>query len=82
MIFHQVGENDRAIDLIKKALTIKPDDAEIHNSLGTALRDLGKQEDAFKNHQRAVNLDPQNDSFWGGMYGFWSKKNESGIVNC
>ena len=63
VIFHQVGEYDHTVDLIKKALTIQQDDAEIHNNLGIALRELGKQEDAFKNHQRAVALDPQNDSF-------------------
>ena len=32
-----MGENIRAVDLIKKAIDIKPDYAEAHNNLGTAL---------------------------------------------
>jgi len=34
VIAHQVGKNDIAVDLISKALAIKPDFAEAHYNLG------------------------------------------------
>ena len=37
---HQVGKNDLAVDLISKALEIKPDYAEAHNSCGVILKEL------------------------------------------
>ena len=42
----QEGENDIAVDLIGKALAMRPDYAEAHNNLGNALRELGKVDDA------------------------------------
>ena len=42
VIAHQVGNNDIAVDLITKALAIKPDFAEAHSNLGLTLQDLGK----------------------------------------
>ena len=46
VIAHQVGRNDKAVDLITKALAIKPDLAEAHNNLGNALRELSKLKEA------------------------------------
>ena len=37
VIAHQVGKNDISVDLIGKALSIKPDYAEAHYNLGLAL---------------------------------------------
>ena len=42
VIAHQVGKNDVAVDLITRALAIKPDYAEAYSNLGNALRELGK----------------------------------------
>ena len=46
VISHQKGENERAVDLITKALAIKPNFAEAHNSLSASLHELGKLEEA------------------------------------
>ena len=42
VIAHQVRKNDTAVDLITKALAIKPDYAEAHSNLGNALKEQGK----------------------------------------
>ena len=42
VIAHQVGKNDIAVDLITKALAIKPDYVDAYNNLGLALQGLGK----------------------------------------
>jgi len=47
VIAHQTGKNDTAVDLIARALALKPDSAEAHSNLGTALQDLGKLEEAL-----------------------------------
>ena len=46
VIAHQVGKNDTAVDLITKAISIKPDYVEAHNNLGAVLQKLGKLEEA------------------------------------
>ena len=48
MISHQVGKNDIAVDLITKALSIKPDYAKAHSNLGAVLHDLGKLDSGGK----------------------------------
>ncbi len=40
VIAHQVGNHDTAVDLITKAIAIKPDYAEAHYNLGNAFKDL------------------------------------------
>jgi len=39
VIAHQVGKNDRAEDLIRKAFSINPDYANAHNNLGLAFKE-------------------------------------------
>ena len=54
VIAHQVGKNDIAANLIGKALAIKTDYAEAHNSLGTALQVKGKLDDAVASYHKAI----------------------------
>ncbi len=58
VIAHQVGKNDIAVDLITKALTIKPDYAEAHNNLGLSLQDLGKLDEAIASYRKALTIRP------------------------
>ena len=46
VIAHQTGKNVAAVDLITKALVLKPDFAEAHNNLGIALQEIDKLDDA------------------------------------
>jgi tetratricopeptide (TPR) repeat protein len=49
---------DAAIELIEKAIRMKPDYAPAHTNLGNALKSAGRLEDAIKAYTRAVELDP------------------------
>jgi protein O-GlcNAc transferase len=44
----QVDKNDIALDLITKALTLKPDYADAHYSMGNALQELGQIDEAIE----------------------------------
>jgi protein O-GlcNAc transferase len=62
VIAHQVDKNDIAVDLITKALTIKPDYAEAHSNLGNAFHDQGKLEGAIASYNNAIAIKP--DYVW------------------
>ena len=46
VIDHQAGKSDTAVNLITKAVIIKPDLSEAHNNRGISLQDLGKLDEA------------------------------------
>ena len=58
VIAYQGGKNDIAVDLITKALAIKPDYAEAHNNLGNAFKELGKLDEAVASYHRALAIKP------------------------
>jgi tetratricopeptide (TPR) repeat protein len=60
VIAHQVGENDIAVELITKAVTIKPAYEEGHYNLGIALKEQGKLEQAIASYHKALALNPDN----------------------
>ena len=55
---HQVGKNDIAVDLITKALAIKPDFSEAHSNLGLALQGIGKLDEAVVSYNKAISIKP------------------------
>jgi protein O-GlcNAc transferase len=54
----QRGQNDVAIDLIGRALSIRPDYAEAHNNLGNAFKSHGDLVEAIAHYKRALGLKP------------------------
>jgi predicted TPR repeat methyltransferase len=54
----QVGRNDHAIDLIGRALALKPDYAEAHYNLGRALSMQGNLSEAMTHYDQAATLKP------------------------
>jgi predicted O-linked N-acetylglucosamine transferase (SPINDLY family) len=54
----QRGENVPAIELIKRALSIRPDYAEAHNNLGNAFKSQGAFEAAIGHYEQALRLKP------------------------
>ena len=58
VIAHQVGKNDIAVDLITKAIAIKPDYAEAHSNMSNALKGLGKLDEAVASCQKAIAIKP------------------------
>ncbi|MED5396544.1 MAG: tetratricopeptide repeat protein, partial [Pseudomonadota bacterium] len=64
----QVGKNDIAVDLITKALAIKPDYVEAHNNLGLAFQGLGKLDEAVSNFYKALALKPDLPGVWFNLH--------------
>ncbi|MBL4690320.1 MAG: tetratricopeptide repeat protein, partial [Rhodospirillales bacterium] len=58
VIAHQEGRHNAAVDLITKALAIKPDYLEAHNNLGTAFEGLGKMDKAVDSYRKALAIKP------------------------
>ena len=58
VIANQEGKYDIAVDLITRALAIKPDYADAHCNLGGALNDLGKFDEAVASCHKALAIKP------------------------
>ena len=65
---------DQAMDLIRKAVDLRPSDGYIVNSLGWAYYKLGKYDNSVRELERAVSLKPDDavlndhlgDAYWRG----------------
>ena len=53
-----IGDIEKSIQYFEKAISIKPDYAEAHNNLGSALNILGKINMALSCFQKAITLNP------------------------
>jgi lipoprotein NlpI len=51
---------DLAIDLIRRAIAIRPDVAGYHSNLGSALRDAGRLDEAVESCRRAIAINPRH----------------------
>ncbi|MGE4658134.1 MAG: tetratricopeptide repeat protein, partial [Gammaproteobacteria bacterium] len=58
VIAHQIGKNGQAIELITKALAIRPDYAEAHSNLGLAQQELGRLDEAITHYRKAIDIKP------------------------
>ena len=52
------GNISEAISQLKKAIELKPDYADAHNTLGVALQKKGNTSEAISHYKRAVALNP------------------------
>jgi tetratricopeptide (TPR) repeat protein len=58
VLAHQVGRNDIAVELIRKAIAADKRPAAYHSNLGTAYQALGKLDEAVASYEQALALDP------------------------
>src|SRR3954469_24120214 len=58
VIAYQVKQWRPAVELIGRAIALRPDVPMYHNNLGNALRGAGEREPAAAEYERAVALDP------------------------
>ncbi len=52
------SQGKEALEVLRKARELLPEDADIHNNLGNALRDAGQTEEALASYRRALELRP------------------------
>jgi tetratricopeptide (TPR) repeat protein len=58
LIAYQVGNNEIAVDLIARAITVQPDYTEAHSNLGLALQSMRKLEEAVAQYKKAIAISP------------------------
>jgi predicted O-linked N-acetylglucosamine transferase (SPINDLY family) len=58
LLAHQGRRWNEAIGFFRQALQLRPDLAEVHNSLGAVLTELGQLPEALRNFQEALRLKP------------------------
>lgn len=58
----RLEKTDLALFIFEKNVERNPDSANPYDSLGETYRDLGRIEDAIKNYERALELDPTSES--------------------
>ena len=66
LIEHQKGNNERAVELIRKAVTIRPR-AEFLINLAQAHKALGKTQEALEATQRALQMAPNIPEGWNNL---------------
>ncbi|MBA4178148.1 MAG: methyltransferase type 12 [Leptothrix sp. (in: Bacteria)] len=54
----QIGQHDRAVELIGRAIAVHPGEAMFHNNLGNVLTRAGRFDEAQVQYRRALELDP------------------------
>lgn len=60
LVAFQSGQAERSVALFDRAIAIRPDLAEAHDTRGTALYALNRFEEAFASYDRALRLKPDN----------------------
>ena len=61
MIFRNIGEHEKAINCYKKAIEINPNYVNAYNNLGILLEELNHADEAKKNLEISLNLDPNKE---------------------
>lgn len=56
-----------AVDLISRALSVDPDDAQAHANIGLAYKDIARPRSAVKHLAESVRLDPTNPVVFGNL---------------
>jgi len=62
-----LGRTAESLDPIKRAATLLPADAGVHNSLGNILKDLGRLKEAEASYRRALAINPEYAEAHGNL---------------
>ena len=60
LISHQMGDAQRSVEALARAIQYDPDNPQYHNNLGVIYRSLGRLEEARACYQTTIRLSPQN----------------------
>jgi predicted O-linked N-acetylglucosamine transferase (SPINDLY family) len=74
LLHHQTGRNDLAVELISKAITIRPR-AEFFINLSQAYRELGRHAERLTACQRAVQMAPNIPEAWNNLGSAYKEMN-------
>ena len=54
------GDFEKALSFLEQAILLKPDDPDLWNNKGTALRSLGRYDEATECYNKSLQLDPRD----------------------
>ncbi|HKQ46260.1 MAG TPA: tetratricopeptide repeat protein [Rhizomicrobium sp.] len=57
---HQVGRNDVAIEVLRRAISLNDKETAFHTLLGVALKEQGRLDEAIVSYRRALDLNPDH----------------------
>lgn len=63
----QTGDQEKAIELIKKAIALNPGAAAYHYNAGEAQRELNRLGDASDSYRLCLEKDPENEAAWAQL---------------
>lgn len=73
VVAQQSGEHEKSVELVRRSLTIVPDQARCYTILGLGLMELGVAEEAETNFLRAIALDDSSDRY-NNLGFFWQQQ--------
>ncbi|MBU0992361.1 MAG: tetratricopeptide repeat protein [Proteobacteria bacterium] len=59
-MYHEMGNTDKAIDILETALALHPEDSELIGYLGSFYEEIGKFTDAERTLKKGLEIDPNN----------------------
>ena len=71
-VYLQLGQWDKAIQYLQKALSIRPS-VQAYSNLGTAYYDLGRYQDAIPMYQKALALEPAHAAVMVNLAGAYAR---------
>ena len=79
---YATGDAAGAVDTFEKQIAVDPNNLTAHNSLGNALRDVQKYDDAIKEYEKAIQLSPQTVTSYinlGNLYQYVLKQKDKAL---
>lgn len=64
VIRHQERHHSTAVELISRAIALKPDSVRYHKTLGATFLEMGRLEEAEGSYRRAVTMNPSHAESW------------------
>jgi predicted O-linked N-acetylglucosamine transferase (SPINDLY family) len=64
VIFFQAGDNQKAVDLIGQAISLRPSSPAPYLNIGLALKSLGRSGEALASYDKALSLKPDYPDAW------------------
>ena len=65
--FKNQGEFDMAIETFKKALLIKPNNAQVYYNMGNTYQDHGKMDEAIEYYNKSISHKPNSTEAYNNM---------------
>ena len=83
VVLKELGETQKAISCLQKAIAIQPNHADAHNNLGSVQKELGETQKAISCFQKAIAIQPD---YANAYYNLGSVQKELGetqkAINC